>query len=286
MTGLSFTPLDSVIGADVHGADLRRPPDGAIIEAIEVALERHGVLVFRDQDITPAQQIAFTRPFGVLECTPNDGVVIPDHPEVFVIGNAVDPPVLLAPEGEDGVLEWHTDRIHHEVPSRAALLTAKAVPRVGGDTLFACMYTAYEALPAAERARCDGLRVVNSITGLRHYLEDQGHQSTADRYSRLESPHVRPLVRRHPRTGRKALYFGSHTSVDIVGWPRERARAFIRELIDHACQESFQCRHLWRVGDAVMWDNRRLLHAATPFNLDTETRLMHRTTLLETEPLE
>ena len=154
MTSPSFLPFDTVIGAEVRGVDLRFPPDAATIEAIEVALEHHGVLVFRGQDITPDQQIAFTRPFGLLESASPDGVVVPGRPEIFIIGNAVDPPVLLAPEDEGGALEWHTDRIQHEVPARAALLSAKAVPGIGGDTLFACMYAAYESLPPVERARC------------------------------------------------------------------------------------------------------------------------------------
>jgi alpha-ketoglutarate-dependent taurine dioxygenase len=117
-------------------------------------------------------------------------------------------------------------------------------------------------------------------------VQQQHHAEAAPQCQAQSDPVVvRPLVRRHPRSGRKALSFGNQVSIGIVGWPEDRARGFIRQLTTHACQPAYQYRHRWRVGDAVLWDNRRVLHAGTFYNIETETRLMHRTTFRETEPV-
>jgi alpha-ketoglutarate-dependent taurine dioxygenase len=127
---------------------------------------------------------------------------------------------------------------------------------------------------------------MHSLSGLRVYLQKQHQPETAQPgQAHLDPVVVRPLVRRHPRSGRKALYFGNQVSIGIVGWPEARSREFIRQLTTHACQPAYQYRHRWQVGDAVLWDNRRVLHAGTFYNITTETRLMHRTTFRETEPV-
>jgi alpha-ketoglutarate-dependent taurine dioxygenase len=145
------------------------------------------------------------------------------------------------------------------------------------------MYTAYDSLSPEQKATYDELQAMHSLSGLRAYLQKQHHAEAAR--AQPDAVVVRPLVRCHPRSGRKALYFGNQVSIGIVGWPEDRARAFIRQLTAHACQPAYQYRHHWRVGDAVLWDNRRVLHAGTFYNIDTERRLMHRTTFRETEPV-
>ena len=283
---LKITPYETVIGARVEGLDLNARPDPAEVAALEAALEHHGVLLFRDQRASPAQQIAFTGAFGPLAPTEEADARLPDHPEIFVVGNVGDHPVIFSAPEPDGPLEWHTDHSHRKEAARASLLYALEVPPAGGDTLFACMYSAYDSLPPKRQALCDGLRVTHSASGLRDFIEEQGIAPTAAKRTTVPDPPVeRPLVRRHPVTGRKALYFGSRVSVAIVGWPDDEARAFIAELTEHACQEAFQYRHSWRAGDALFWDNRRLLHAGTPYDTEGTVRLMHRTTLRETEPI-
>lgn len=279
---LRVEPTDCVIGAVVHGIDLNLVPKGDLLEQMENALETYGLLIFPDQQhITPQQQIDFSLAFGPLEVTDMETALMPGYPEIFVVGNTGKAPVTFSPADDSGELEWHTDHIHLAVPARASLLLAKAVPPVGGDTLFACMYSAYETLAPEQQHEYDSLEVVNDVSGLAAYLDGQGLDMDA-RDDDLKSPVIWPLVRAHPRSGRKALYFGNQVSVDVVGWPRPKTKAFIAELTTHACQPAFQYCHKWRVGDAVLWDNRRVLHAGTSYNLNGPAREMHRTTIRET----
>lgn len=279
---------EDVIGAVVRGVSLAQVPEGERLECIEDALEAHGVLVFPDQAaVTPAQQVAFSRALGPLAVVDQPHALLPGQPEVFVVGNTGEKPVVFAPPEPGGALEWHSDHIHLAVPARASLLLARQVPAAGGDTLFACMYSAYDALDAAARAHCDGLEAINSVTGLRDYLSGQGHKGVhrTGPGEAADPPAVWPLVRAHPRSGRKALYFGNQVTVGIVGWPDEAARAFIADLTEKACRPAFRYRHRWRTGDAVLWDNRRVLHAGTPYDLGRERRELHRTTIQETAPI-
>ena len=128
--------------------------------------------------------------------------------------------------------------------------------------------------------------VVNGVVDHRAAGQEDVDAGAAQRTTVPDAPVVRPLVRRHPLSGRKGLYFGSHVAIGIVGWPDDRARALIAELTAQACQAAFQYRHHWRRGDALFWDNRRLLHAGTPYDTAGDRRLMHRTTLIETAPIE
>jgi alpha-ketoglutarate-dependent taurine dioxygenase len=270
----------------VENVRLDRLPDADLIGAVEDALERYGVLIFRDQTLTPEAQVAWSRSFGPLAVNRQEGTRVTGSPEVFVVGNTTDPPVTFTPRTADGELEWHADHMHLDVSARASLLYAKAVPSKGGDTLFACMYSAYDALTAEQQEAYGHLSVVHSASGLRSYLRAQGHPIDPEHPDDASELAVEaPLVRRHPRTRRPSLYFGNQISVGISGWSDADAKAFIRDLTDHACRQEFRYRHQWRVGDAVLWDNRRVLHAGTPYDLTTETRLMHRTTFDETEPI-
>lgn len=276
---------DGAIGARIHGIGLDSVPHGDTLERLEDALESHGLLIFPGQShVTPKQQIAFSRAFGPLERVELDHALLPGHPEVFVVGNTGSKPVTFAPIDGDGPLEWHTDHIHRSVPARASLLLARHVPARGGDTLFACMYQAHDSLDDATRRRCATLAVVNSVTGLSEYIKKQGPKGAhrTNEGEAADPPVIWPLVRAHPRTGRRALYFGNQVSVGIVGWPDAEARAFIADLTEHACGPRFRYRHHWSAGDAVLWDNRRVLHAGTPYDLSSERREMHRTTIRET----
>jgi alpha-ketoglutarate-dependent taurine dioxygenase len=283
---VGFIPCESVIGAEVEGVSLHQPPGQATIEGIEEGLERYGVLIFRNQEITPEEQVAWCRALGPLALTQRVNARLPHLPEIFIVGNTIDPPVTFSPKTEQDDLEWHADHMHLEVTARASMLAAKITPAHGGDTLFACMYSAYDHLRPEQQAEFDNLRVIHSVSGLRAYLQGQGHEATAKQpYEKPDMAVERPLVRHHPRSGRKSLYFGSQVTVGVVGWQDDKARRFIRDLTAHACQPAFQYRHQWRVGDAVLWDNRRVLHAGTVYDMERDTRLMHRTTFQETEPV-
>jgi alpha-ketoglutarate-dependent 2,4-dichlorophenoxyacetate dioxygenase len=290
---VSFEPLGGVIGAAAVGVDMTHEPGPAVVETIEDALERYGVLVFRDQDITPQQQVQFSKAFGALELSPRVEDRHPDQQEIFVIGNGGGKAVIFAPDkadddAEEGELEWHTDHSQYPVPARATMLYGIEVPPVGGDTVFACTYSSYDALGEQEKAAYDGVVLLHSVRGLNEYLRDLGKNSTLNAEElELEkaTPQQWPLVRRHPRSHRKALYFGSRMCVGAVGMSEHEGRQLIRQVTEHATQPAFVYRHHWRKHDVVFWDNRRLIHAATSFNMKRYTRVIHRTTFREDGPV-
>ena len=283
---VTFRPRDAVIGAEVVGVPLTRVPDKGVITAIEEGLEKHGVLIFHEQDIIPEQQVAFAEAFGPLT-KPQISVSQREEPEeILVVGNASENLVTFSPASEDGELEWHSDHIHRRVPARASLLYARIVSDQGGDTLFACMYSAYDSLSNTQKAEFEALEVVNSDAGVHAWLIAQGHVAKDKSRPKLpEDEAVHPLVRRHPLSGRKALYFGNQVSIGIVGWSADEGQRFIKELTAQACAPAFRYRHKWRVGDAILWDNRRVLHAGTAYDMVKYQRLLHRVTFRETEPV-
>lgn len=227
----------AAIGATVHGVSLADTPPPDIVDIIEAALEQHGVLIFPDQEITPAQQIEFSRAFADLEMTELDKARLPGHEEIFVVGNVGKGLVSFAPADEGGELEWHTDHIHRDVSARASLLYALEVPEKGGDTLFACMFTAFDTLSAEDQRHFENLRVVHSAIGLEHFLSRQDlSRSVGSLQGRKYNYIERPLVRSHPLTGRKALYFGNQVTVGVVGMGEAEAAEFVRDLTAHACR--------------------------------------------------
>src|SRR5438093_7987915 len=189
-------PCQAVLGAEVEGVDLRQVPDAATIDVLEEALERYGVLIFPAQHLTPEEQVAWSHAFGPLAMTRGTQTRLPHCPEIFVVGNTIDPPVTFSPSTEHDELEWHSDNIHLEVPARASLLYARAVPQQGGDTLFACMYTAYDTLSPEQQAAYDELRVMHSLSGLGAYFRKQQRHAEAaqQRQAQPDPVVVRPLV--------------------------------------------------------------------------------------------
>ena len=284
---ITFEPTGAALGARVHGVSLAETPDAATVEAVEAGLERYGVLICPDQDITPGQQVAFSAALGPLIPTNNLDARLDGHPEIFVVGKVGEKIVSFAPKDDPADLEWHADHMHLEETARASMLYARIVPPEGGDTLFSCMYAAHDALSPEERAAFAELRAIHSVSGLRRFLATAGEAETAEgRYaSDLELAVRWPLVRHHPRSGRPSLYFGSKVTIGIEGWSEADARALIGRLARAAARPERIYRHVWSVGDAVLWDNRRTLHAATPADLRRYDRVMHRTTFKETAPI-
>ena len=269
------TPLGVRIGAQVRGLALDDAPRGDTLNALEDLLETWGVLVFPGQQITPAQQVAFSRAFGELETAGTGEARLDGQPEIFVIANTDARPGLAPPEA----LFWHADHQCCTEPARASLLYCRQTPPVGGDTVFACMYSAYEALPPTDKAEAQRLIALHAVAA-----PDATGDGTADDPA---GPLILrcPLVRHHPRSGRMALWFGSQTTIGIEGWEAERAREYLARLEAHATRAAFLYRHGWKPGDAVLWDNRRVLHAGTGFDGARHLREMHRTTIRETGPI-
>lgn len=284
---IRFEPTDGVIGAFVTGCELSQVPSASQIDAIETALEKYGVLIFRDQDISPVQQIEFSAAFATLEQTARVSARLQGYPEIFVVGNVDGQVVSFAPADGSDELEWHSDHMHLQVPARASMLYCLETPPVGGQTLFACMYSAYDALSESERAQADELIALHSVSGLQTFLRAKGARGAADgKYSSPEALVVHwPLVRHHPLSGRKALYFGSKVTIGIEGWSQQQAHDYLTQLEARATAGAFRYAHGWRPGDAVLWDNRRVLHAGTPYDMDAYARRMHRTTWREDCPV-
>jgi len=264
------------IGAEIVGLDLRRPFDAATRQAVYGNFLAYQVLVFRGQSLDKSQQIAFTEQFGRLErhIARNRGG---DNAWVHTVSNL---DAEGRPSGRVGSQHWHSDKSFRPEPSMATILHALRLPPEGGDTCFADMYAAYEALPAPERAALDGLRVVHSWELSQWKL---GLTATPEEIADAP-PMSHPLVRVHPDTGRKSLFMGQHAS-HIEGRPIAEGRAQLAELEAHATQARFLYRHRWQPGDVLMWDNRCLLHRADDnFDATRHARVLHRTCLRGTTP--
>jgi taurine dioxygenase len=265
-----------VIAAEVTGLDLSQPLDQAARRDVYDAFVRYQVLCFRDQRLSKDQQIAFTEQFGTLErhIARNRGA---DNPLLHTVSN-------LGPDGKPsgkvGSQEWHTDKSFRPEPSMATILHAVTMPPDGGDTCFADMYAAYDALSDAEKTALDGVRVIHSWE-----LSQQKHGRTATPEEIADAPPMsHPLVRVHPDSGRKCLFMGVHAS-HFDDMPMTVGRERLAALEAHATQARFIYRHKWRSGDVLMWDNRCLLHRADAnFDAARHPRVLHRTCLRGTAP--
>ncbi|MBS0643475.1 MAG: TauD/TfdA family dioxygenase [Proteobacteria bacterium] len=279
---MEFRPLHGTFGAEVVGV----PPDLQVNDAefrrIEEAWFKYSILLFRGLTMTPDQHVAFTRRFGPLHIMKEHlNATLPGWPEVFVVSNAIKDgkPIGLKRAGEG----FHTDGEDKQIPNAGSFLYAIEVPPERGDTLFVDMYSVYAALPADVKRQLAGKRARFSRIDLHnvHYpllppLTEQ---------QKLERPDVyHPLLRRHPRSGRTSLYLG-RWACDIEGMPQAEGRALIQYLVAFAQQPRFIFRQAWRVGDAVLWDNRCTQHCATGFDDERHVRIMYRTTLEGDVPL-
>lgn len=268
-------PMPRGFGAEILGLDLNHHLPDSEFRRIEQAWFDHSFLVFRDLVMTPEQHIALTRRFGPLHIMTPLHYNLPGHPEVMVLTNAEQDgkPLGIRRAG----MGWHSDGEDKRIPNAGSMLYAHVIPQEGGDTLFADMYAAYEQLPKETRRRIDGRRARFSRIDMHHV--HYPHEPALTEQQKLERPDVfHPLVRTHPGSGRKSLFIGRWAR-DIEGLDPKEGRALVEELFAWASSPRFVYRHSWRVHDAVLWDNRCMLHCATPFDETRYTRLMHRTTL-------
>jgi alpha-ketoglutarate-dependent 2,4-dichlorophenoxyacetate dioxygenase len=274
--------------AEVDGLDLTRPLSPADVAAIHAAMDEHAVVVFHDQPIDDEQQLAFSRSLGELERAVGTSLRAPDEyrlPTTFADVSNLDKD--HKPFARDdrrrlfaiGNRLWHSDSSFKVVPAKYSILHARSIPSRGGNTEFADMRAAYDALDGETKAEIEDLLCEHSQLfsrqqlGFTEFTEEERHRF---------KPVRQRLVRTHPSTGRKSLYLSSHAG-SIIGWPVPEARAFLRDLVEHATQREFVYVHKWRVGDLVMWDNRRTMHRGRPFPAH-EPRDVRRTTLVGEGP--
>ncbi|HMD62828.1 MAG TPA: TauD/TfdA family dioxygenase [Stellaceae bacterium] len=281
---LEVTPLHPTLGAELRGVDLTRPVMPDVFAEIEAAFNRCGILVFPEQPLSDEQQLAFSRLFGPLEVNPNyAGAKMRLRPDVADISNLDAEGRVLTRDDRRNLFNlgnqlWHTDSSFKRIPAKCSLLSARELPSSGpmggGETEFADLRAAWDALPEARKRKLDGLVVEHSIFRSRSQI---GFADFNDEIFKELPPVPQALVRHHPASGRISLYIASHAS-HIIGWPVEEGRALIEELIAFATQPQFVYRHRWTVGDLVMWDNRCTMHRGRPYD-DTQRRVLHRTTV-------
>ena len=281
---------DAALGAEIV-FDLAQAIDDRTFAELESLFHDNIIVFFRDQRLTNEQHIDFSRRFGELEVHIVKKYLLPDHPEILLISN------VRNEAGEhiglaDAGFTWHTDTSYRKRPSRCSLLYAKEVPyRDGeplGDTVFANTIAAYEALPEAMKRRLAGLKAIHRYAMRRRVDNSPRPKLTAAQLA--ETPDIaHPIVRTHPHTGRKALYVTAGECVGIVlangeGMPEDEALDLIAELDGHCVRPEFCYRHRWQVGDLLMWDNASAMHLAISDYALPERRLMHRTTVIGSEP--
>jgi taurine dioxygenase len=269
--GLSVTPLSDALGVEVMGVDLSRPIASADLALMQRALADHLVMVVRDQRLDPAEYLAAARLFGETMAQHLSEMLMSEHPEIAVLDSATLGP---GPDGRVvplGSRDWHTDHTNHARPPKITALYAVELPPEGGDTSFANMQAAYRALPEAERERLAAMRTVNKI-------EDFNYVSAADK-DRFGERQIHPLVRTHPDSGKKALYFHPGKTERIEGMEPAESLAFLDELLDRVIRPEVTYRHEWRPGDLLLWDNRAVLHIAHHDYDMGAGRVMHRVIL-------
>jgi len=278
---LRFRPLHASFGAEVIGADLASDLDAATIAQIEAAWLRYSILLFRDVVMTPAQHVAFTRRLGPLHVMEPLEFNLPGFPEVMVASNIEKDakPIGMKRAGWG----WHSDGEDKVLPNAGSFLYALELPPTDGDTLYADTYAAFAALTDDVRARIMGRRACFSRQ--RFHQVYYPHLPPLTEEQKKARPDVwQPIARHHPKSGWTSLYIG-RWAYRIEGMPDNEAGELIEYLKDFATRPEFVYRHRWRVGDALLWDNRCTQHCATPFDDTKYTRLMHRTTLEGEKPL-
>lgn len=276
---LSLKSLHPSFVVEITGVDLRAPMSDEVFDEIHDVFERAAVIVFRGQELSDDEQLAFSRRFGPIEEAPNyAGKALRLSGEFTDISNLDSEGKLLDPEDRLakynlGNQLWHTDSSFKAVRAKCSLLSAREIPDTGSVTQYADMRSAYEALPQERKEQLEGLVAEHSIAHSRSLTGFDGfNRSVAD-----SLPPVPQRVVDHYDDGRSSLFLASHAS-HIVGMPVDEGRALLTELIEFATQDRFVYSHDWTVGDLVVWDNRRTMHRGRPYDM-TQRRVLHRTTV-------
>jgi alpha-ketoglutarate-dependent 2,4-dichlorophenoxyacetate dioxygenase len=276
---LTITPLTPHFAAEIGGVDIARPVDDATWREIRDAFDEHSVLVFRRTALDDETQVAFSRRFGELEISrsmnPAAGTAFARQSNLDIKTGEVIPTEDRRMVYQLANMLWHSDSSFKRVPSLCSLLSARIVPPVGGATEFASARAAYPSLPDVLKRRVESLVVIHDFA----WSRDQVRPGFFTAEERAVYPPVRhPLVRTNPVNGRKSLFLGAHAS-HVEGMPIDEGRALLKELLAHVTRPEFCYRHEWTLGDLVVWDNRCVLHRATPYDATRFKRLMQRTTI-------
>ena len=284
---ISVKPIHSQFAGEIAGVDLRQDVDAATVRHIVAALDQYAVVVLPGQDITDEQQIAFSAKLGPLETTIHrirPGAALRLDPHIADVSNLDEKSQVLAADDRRrmnglGNRLWHTDSSFKATPAMYSLLSARSIPGTGGETQFADLRAAYDALPAGMQQKLENMVAEHCIMWSRATI---GFTDYSDAERNALPPVPQRLVRLHPGSRRKTLYLASHAQA-IRGMPTPEARVFLLDLMEHATQREFVHTHTWQRGDLVIWDNRCTMHRARPYDLSVP-RDMHRTTVADVAP--
>jgi taurine dioxygenase len=270
-------PLTANLGAEVSGVDLTGDLDAGVFSAIYRAFLRYQVLLFGPQDLPPGRQVAFAKRFGEVQIHVMNQYHADGYPELYRLSNLDEHGRPTGKHPDKGTLAWHTDGSWRRVTGQATIIYGEVVPESGGETHFCDMYGAYERLDPAWKARIAHMRAVHNLDFSRTRRHGEDPMTEAQRQ---ETPPVdHPIVRTHPETGRTSLYLGDHAEY-VVGMPYAEGRALIDTLNALAVHPDLTYEHHWKQGELIVWDNRCLMHRATPYDPFTQRRVVRRCTVL------
>lgn len=275
---ISTRRLANGLGAEIIGVDLSQPLSPETVGEIRRIWLQHNIVLFRGNALSPEQQVAFTKQLG--EPEPNESVAHLRHPE--------NPGIVLISNEQRGDGKkydrtgqlWHTDHAFIPNPTLASLLYAVQLPEVGGDTMFANMYLAYESLSDGMKAVLEPLEAVHDNMRGVGQLYGELDKATIDRLRSKTPPVAHRVIQVHPETGRRSLYVSEMFTTRFVGMTEEESRPLLEYLFHHSVQPQFTYRHQWKSGDLIIWDNRCTMHLALTDYDNSETRRMHRTCVL------
>lgn len=277
---IEVQPIAGSLGAEISGVSMAEPMGNQVFQEVHDALMAHHVIFFRDQNVTPAEHVAFARQFGTLHVHPY-APSLPDQPEVLVLKSSK--------ANRSSASAWHSDVTFQEEPPLGSILLARQVPEHGGDTMWANMYLAYEALSDRMKGYLEGMTALNTA-GKAAFEKAYEKKSTDGRDDDIRAnrnalaPAEHPVVRTHPVTGRKALYVNSIFTQKLVGVSSMESKAVLSYLLDHLKRPEFTCRFRWEEGSVAFWDNRCTQHYAVADYGDA-TREMHRVTINGDKPV-
>ena len=286
---LSIFPLADCFAGEVSGVDLQQPLGPKTVSAIESAMDRYAVLVFRGQNISDDEQLTFSQNFGPIESSIGGNITKLDQRRLQVefadVSNLDQNQDIYARDDRRRLFNlgnrlWHSDSSFRAVPAKYSLLSARSIPVNGPNTEYADMRAAYDALDDKTKAEVAELICEHSLMYSRGQL---GFTDFTEEEQKTFAPVRQVLVRTHPVTMRKSLFLASHAGT-IVGWPMAEARIFLRDLIEYATQPQFVYVHHWRLHDLVMWDNRQTMHRVRRFNETENVRDVRRTTISSDRP--
>jgi alpha-ketoglutarate-dependent taurine dioxygenase len=283
---LTVRKLHSALGAEVRGVDMRQSLDAATFSELHDIWMQHLVLVFPGQHVTDSEHVAFTRYFGEPEIFHQKIIRSERVKEIFRVSNVDEDNNLMPPDhpvAQQVALAqfWHTDSSYRQIPCTGALLHGVEVSRTGGETQFTNMYLVYDALPDSLKRQIEGRKAQHNFG---HMHTQAALKPLTEEEKAAMPPIWQPMVRRHPVTGRKALYISPIYNDAVEGMAPDEGRQLIAQLTKIAADPRFVYTHRWETDDVLMWDNRCTMHQVTPFD-PRERRVMHRTTIVGTEPV-